>query len=249
MSDIQSILPPLSRLEEQQLRDSIKEHGFIGKILKDKKGKVIDGNHRQKIYREIKGEDPPAEVLDVPEREAYRLAIQLNIARRQLSHEQEKEIIRQLREYGFTQQEVADTLGTTQKTIDNKEGESISNSTNTFNAPDLRISVPRKDYSKIHERIKSGETRNNIAADYKVTPQRVGQIVTLFEKRQAKPEDCETVPYPEGKYRCLVIDPPRALRHREGPVTGHNEENPDPQRRCLDAVLLEDCDCFRCPAV
>ena len=77
-------------------------------------------------------------------------------------------------------------MGVTQKTIDLWEGgddESISNSTNVFVPPGLRVSIPRVEQPRIYERVNKGETQARVAADYKVTGQRIGQIVKRVERQ------------------------------------------------------------------
>jgi hypothetical protein len=71
----------------------------------------------------------------------------------------------------------------TRQTVDNWEDSNESNAKNCIALPDLRVSVPKQAYTEIHERKHSGETLEQIAADYKISPGRVSQIATLVEAR------------------------------------------------------------------
>ena len=189
--------------------------------------KILDGHHRVEIWREITGEDPPEnriERVDLDDEKAFAVAIKLNISRRQLSTEQLKEISKVLREQGKTQEETADVLGVSQQTIGHWErDESNTNIGNAFLPPDLRVSVPKKEYTRIFDRKKQGETQKSIAADYKITRQRIGQIVRVVEARENIPGPTETPEFPDKRYHCLVIDPPwpsKKIEREERPNQG-----------------------------
>ena len=118
-------LPPLSEQELAELRESIKKHGlkYPIKVLPD--GRIIDGYHRWLVLEDA----VLFEVIDVPEEQAYELALMLNIARRQLSPEQikavyerAKEIAKGLVKAGMPQQEVAKALNVSQYAISKLAG-------------------------------------------------------------------------------------------------------------------------------
>lgn len=88
-----------------------------------------------------------------------------------------------------------------------KEGSNVKNH-NASTPPDKRVTIHKKERSEIYERAKGGETHKQIAADYRVTRRRISQIVQQEESKENKPEEVETLDVPEGKYRCIVLDPP-----------------------------------------
>ena len=104
------------------------------------------------------------------------------------------------------------------------DDESNGKSTNPF-LPDYRVSIPKDKYEPIYERAKAGESHVAIAADYKVTPQRIGQIVELVkERKKPRRKLGKAGNVPAKEYRCIVIDPPwpaekieRESRPRQGP--------------------------------
>jgi len=190
---MQEALPPLSTYEKKLLTESIKKYGILNSILALPDGRIIDGTHRYKIANEIGYEIPKdkIDILDLDEDEAFALGLKLNIDRRQLSPEQireirgiQKKIALKLRKQGKTQEEVAKIVGVPQSTISFWE-RNISNISAdiTYNPPDLRVKIPEKEYLKIYERYKSGETQKQIAADYKVSQPRINQIIKIVEAR------------------------------------------------------------------
>ena len=210
---LQSLLPPLSQTERQELEDSIKQEGVKYPILVLPDGRIIDGHHRWLIA----GKGCPFEVHDMPEARAFDLGLALNLARRQLSFEQKKEMMRQLRQQGKSQKEVAELLDVSHQTISVWENGNNSNIGNT-SMLDLRTSIPKEERNRIFERHRSGETQTEIAADYKVSRERIGQIARQVEARQRQPEPVETPELPQKKYRCLVIDPPWPMKKIEREV-------------------------------
>ena len=214
---MQEVLPPLSSYERKELSESLKQYGIKDSILIWKnQGLIIDGNTRWEL---LEGKIPQdkIEYFEGSEEDAFNLGIQLNFARRQLSNEQKKEICRKLRKQGLTQQKVAEVTSVPQRTISYWEGhENTSNSkiAKTSNLYDLRISVPKKEYETIHERQKLGEPQRKIAADFKISQQRVSQIAEIVEARTT-PQETQTPSFPNKKYSCLIIDPPWPVKKIE----------------------------------
>jgi N6-adenosine-specific RNA methylase IME4/ParB-like chromosome segregation protein Spo0J len=236
---LQNALPPLSKDEFEELKNSIEQHGVLQKILVLPDGRIIDGHHRWKI---LNGKVPPelCEVLELSEEAAFTLGVLLNLARRNLSPEQVREakehvkkLALELRKAGKSQLEVAKMLKIPQQTVSYWEAEEKKNTSNTSagNAciHDLRVSVSKDKYQEIYEKAKAGEPQAQIAADYKISQQRVSQIIKIVEARRKKPEPPETPAFPEKKYRCLVIDPPwpiEKIEREERPNQGKQLDYP-----------------------
>ncbi|GJH22242.1 hypothetical protein CBA19CS22_36890 [Caballeronia novacaledonica] len=93
------VMPPLTAIEEAELRASIDMHGVQVPVLLDENGAVIDGHHRSKLASEL-GIPCPAEVREgLSDEQKRTLARTLNIARRHLTQAQRRELIAsQLRE-------------------------------------------------------------------------------------------------------------------------------------------------------
>ena len=93
--EINELLPPLATHRREALCESIEQNGYLGPpvyLMPD--GRIIDGHHRW----EITGGNCPVEVLDVDEETGKALALAHNTARRQLSHEEIREVERARKE-------------------------------------------------------------------------------------------------------------------------------------------------------
>ena len=91
-------LPPLARDEYLGLRDSIAVNGVLVPIIVDSDGpkrQIIDGNHRKQIADELGYDCPEVVQAGLDDEEKRTLARALNLARRQLSTAQKREIIAQ----------------------------------------------------------------------------------------------------------------------------------------------------------
>lgn len=220
--EITYILPPLGTEDLSKLKASIEKDGVKQSILVLPDGRIIDGHHRWKLS----GGEAPYEILDIPEFKAFDLAIELNLARRQLSRQQiaevkeaqskkkqeMKELAAKLRNEGKTQQEVADEVGVAQNTISDWENVSIIGNESPDNAyiqetgppPDNRVTIPREHHAIILDRLESGETQAQLAADYQVTQQRIAQIARR-EKKKRKVRQEKLAPKPASKSPTLII--------------------------------------------
>jgi ParB-like chromosome segregation protein Spo0J len=116
------LLPPLPEDQYAALRENIALHGVLVPILVDGRGprrKIIDGNHRKAIADEL-GYDCPEVVQEgLGEDDKRTLARALNLARRQLSTEQKRQLIAdQLAETpGRSNRWVAKALGVSHPTV------------------------------------------------------------------------------------------------------------------------------------
>lgn len=108
--------------------------------------------------------------------------------------ERQRALARALRDQKKTQAEVAGILGVAQQTIDLWESRGSNTSDGNASPFDRRLKLSPRDYEAIYARVQAGEPHEPVAADYRVTRQRVDQIVQLVEARQREPEPVETPP-------------------------------------------------------
>jgi N6-adenosine-specific RNA methylase IME4 len=215
-TELEGVLPPLSRLEQETLRTSILAHGVQEpvKILPD--GRIIDGLHRWKLSNE----KAPVRLLQIDAQAGFELGLQLNLQRRHLSPEQKLEVCEELRRRRYTYADIHRFTGFSTGSISqilNVDGLKKSESSNFGNENtlliDLRVHVPKSEYSKIWERSKN-ESQTRIAGDYKITKQRISQILTYYGKeldRRANLEElarrAKDTPPIVGEYSTIVVDP------------------------------------------
>ena len=241
------IIPPLSRDEFDALKQDIRDHGVKVSLVYDQHDQLVDGRHRRKVCDElgVPEEKVPKDhrrFANDEERLEYVLAA--NVKRRHLSLEQKKEIAAKLRHpvmgnplMGKSQERVARLMGVDQRTIDRWEGKEPDEITsnrqmpNACSPPDLRISVPDHERVRIHDRVKSGDTQTQVGADYKISQQRISQIVRQVDARSKIPDPVDTPPFPKNSYRCIVIDPSWPVEKIE------REERPD-QGKHLDYPVM-----------
>lgn len=185
-SEFAELLPPLSSDEKAALKASIKQHGVRDAILVDEDGNILDGRHRLVIDKNA----PRKVVKGLTEAEKKALVFQTNFARRNLSHDQRKDVLaamkgvaKELKQEGKTQAKIAGLLGVSRPCVDawlnRKKGR---NATSSIPSIDCRVKIPPKSKPLILDRVKSGETPEQLAADLKVTPRRIRQIVKSESK-------------------------------------------------------------------
>lgn len=191
--EIVNTLPPLSQSDYARLKSSIAQDGQHVSILRNSNtGEIIDGEHRLRICQEL-GIEPLIEDRDLDTKEATRLKLTLNLARRHLTVEQKQELVKELRAQKWTQREIAEVVGVTRKTARKLEGKALGKIPNAF-PPDLRYKLTPKHQEEIAERVETGETQRQIAADYGISRQRVGQIKKKIVKQKAKEEARDAEP-------------------------------------------------------
>ncbi len=119
MSDYQ-VMPELTPEEYAELKADIAERGVMIPIEYDELGNVLDGYHRLKICEELGIKDYPRMIrAGMTEAEKLTHARKLNIARRHLTQEQKRVLIRdQLRATPEqSDRQIAKALGVDHKTI------------------------------------------------------------------------------------------------------------------------------------
>lgn len=187
MNELREILPPLGEDDYSRLKESIREQGIQESIKILPNGTIIDGYHRKEIAQELEIKDIPYEIKQLDKDEALGLGISLNLARRQLSFDQKKEIIGKLRRRGWAQERVAKVIGIPQQTISRLEKESNTQMGIT-SIPDLRYKISKEIEDEILKRAKT-ETQEQIASDYGITRRRVGQIIEKKEEQLHREEE------------------------------------------------------------
>jgi len=185
------LLPPLGTEERNALAASIQAEGVRDPVVVDEEGNVLDGHHRLKVdpkapQRVIRGLSPA-------EKQAY--VFQANFHRRNLTHEQKRELLKAMKTIAFalrdedkkknTQERVAMLLGVAQNTV----SVWFSNIKDDNAKPDARIKINPKAKPLIALRVQEGESLAQVAADVGVSPGRISQIVKAEQKATEQKEE------------------------------------------------------------
>ena len=158
MQDYQ-VMPPLTAEEYNELKNDIAERGVMVPIEYDEHGNVLDGHHRLRICAELGIKDFPKVIrAGMTEAEKRTHARKLNMARRQLTTTQRRQIV---------QDQIHETPEKSDRQI--AEGIGVSNST---------VSYQRK---KMVESGQVCESHTSTGADGKQYPRQVERKpVTIF---------------------------------------------------------------------
>lgn len=117
---IYQVMPNLSAEEYAELKADIQLRGVMVPIEFDEKGNVLDGHHRLQICGELGISDYPKVIrAGMTEQEKYTHARKLNMARRHLTQEQKRGLIReQLKETPEkSDRQIAKDLGVNHETV------------------------------------------------------------------------------------------------------------------------------------
>lgn len=181
------MLPPLSTEEFEALEADVREHGVRQPVYVDEEDNVLDGHHRLKI-------DPnaPRKVIrGLSYAEKVAFVFRCNFVRRNLSPDQKAEARRRMKDVAFALREedkrkwtlkrVASALGVH---LDTVSGWFATDSENRNGSrPDARVKVAPERKAEAAERVRAGETHEQVAADLGVSRQAVTKIVGAEEKK------------------------------------------------------------------
>lgn len=113
-------IQPFKQLDadtDDALRASIKRFGVVVPIVVDNKGRIIDGHNRARIAKELSVQCPQVKRVVRDDEHANELAYSLNADRRQMSVEQRREVVAELRGQGFSFRAIADVVGVDPATV------------------------------------------------------------------------------------------------------------------------------------
>ncbi len=112
-------MPDLSPEDRAALKASIDADGVRVPKDVDEEGNILDGHQRQDICEELGIECPKRVITGLTEAQKIEYAWQVNVARRQLSKAQKRQLAEKLWHNEQTQERIAQLLGVSQSTIGN----------------------------------------------------------------------------------------------------------------------------------
>ena len=178
-------LPPLRHEDFTALKDNIAVNGVLVPILVDSDGprkKIMDGNYRKQIAEELGYDCPEIVHPNLEEDEKRTLARALNLARRQFTQDQKRELIAdQLEETpGRTNRWVAKQLGVHHATVGSVRGE--MQSVGQIIQLDRRVGSDGKSYSSAKKYWQSKENSSDDPLILYPTPASVTEALLNRER-------------------------------------------------------------------
>ena len=147
------VMPDLTADEYAELKADIKARGVMVPIEFDEQGNPLDGHHRLRICEELGITDYPKVIrAGMTEEEKRTHARKLNMARRQLSQEQRRDLIReQLRETPEkSDRQIATALGVSNSTVSSQRKAMIAD--NQVCESHTSIGADGKEYPRQNKR-------------------------------------------------------------------------------------------------
>ena len=241
------VMPELSADEYSELKADIKERGVMVPIEFDEFGNTLDGHHRLKICEELGITDYPKVIrAGMTEEQKRTHARKLNMARRQLSQKQRRDLIReQLKETPEkSDRQIAAALGVSNSTVSSQRKEMVANhqlceshssigadgrerprqvthKTVTIFNPTAAEEKAVKQPEIIERMAESGKSAVEVKREIKAEKQE--------EKRQENAEKIKELSTPleaQGMFQTIVIDPPWDWSD-EGDVNQFGRTKPD----------------------
>ena len=256
-----NFLPGLNKWDRERLEKSIKEIGIQLPVTFDQHGRIIDGYHRKEIAEALNVEYP-TQIINIKDDSEYeKFAIDLNLARRQLSFEQISELRKQqkakaqeLREGGATQKEAAEAVGVTHKTVSKWENNEVGSNVLGYNTsqkedkpPDNRIKIDKSLHDEIWERRQRDETAKDLAEVYGVSKRTISSICSRITKKKKREQEIDkqkeeiqtnNFESPAGKFDVIVLDPPWPYGTKYDPI-GRRAANPYPEMSLDEIKAIE----------
>lgn len=188
------LLPPLKTSERDALEADIKANGVIHPIVVDEHGNILDGHHRYAIDRNA----PTRVVEGLSEEEKQAYTIRANLARRNLSPEQTKDVAKKQREIAkrlrkadakrWTQAAVGALLGVSQHCV-SQWFTNIRGDNSKSPAPDARVKLTTPAKEEVVRRVLAGEEQKQVAADFGVSEATVSKVKKKAEEIHSRDDD------------------------------------------------------------
>jgi ParB-like chromosome segregation protein Spo0J len=188
------LLPPLKTSERDALAADIVINGVIHPVVIDEDDNILDGHHRYEIDRNA----PTRVVAGLTEDEKQAYTIRANLARRNLSPEQardvgkkQKAIAKRLRESTppWTQERIATLLGVARNTVSVWFSDVKDDNAKPQPRVDARVKLPKPAKEEAVRRVLAGEEQKQVAADFGVSPATISQAVKKADEIHSRDDD------------------------------------------------------------
>lgn len=161
------VMPCLSSKEYAALKADIEANGVQVPVDVDEQDNTLDGFHRRRISEELGIECPQRELTGLTEAQKREHAWRMNLTRRHLSQAQKREIAGSLRREGWTQERIAQALGSSQPTVSRWLARFIQMDKlpqpGTIQGKDGRAYPPTKARQPVRRQTEGGDTTERVS--------------------------------------------------------------------------------------
>ena len=189
-----NLLPPLKTSEREALAADIKANGVLHPVVIDEDGNILDGLHRYSIDRNA----PTRTVEGLSDEEKQAYTIRANLARRNLSPDQAREVAKKQRAIAkdlreadpkkWTLKNLAALLGVDESTVSRWFTNLHTQDSKSEPPPDARVKLTTPAKEEVVRRIEAGDEQKQIAADFCVSEATVSKIKKSRERADEKAE-------------------------------------------------------------
>lgn len=188
------MLPPLKTSERDALAADIKLNGVLHPVVIDEDDNILDGHHRYEIDRNA----PTRVVSGLSEDEKQAYTIRANLARRNLSPEQgrevakkQKAIAKRLREATppWTLKRICTLLAVDESTVSRWFSDLQTQDGKSQPKVDARVKLPKPAKEEAVRRVLAGEEQKQVAADFGVSPATISQAVKKADEIHSRDDD------------------------------------------------------------
>lgn len=218
VSQYTGLIPPLTDEEFAALKADIAERGVLIPVEVDENGEVLDGAHRLRACEELGIDCERVVRPGLSHDEKRDHAIALNLARRHLTPEQRKPLVKRLRADGWSTRRIAEAAGVEEVTV----RRDLAGATN--DAPERVVGKDGKSYPArrphVHaDTAKQAERVQESLRHLNTDALPAGRLEASRVERMARREQpARAVPAPPtGTYSVLYVDPPWRYDHSSTP--------------------------------
>lgn len=215
---------------EEALRASIERYGVLVPVVRDQHGNIIDGHHRARIADEM-GVKYRVDIVSVAdEDEARDIARHLNSRRRHLTGEQLREHIVMLAQRTtpdgvgeLSPNEIAQVAGTSRayvrKVLDDPQVGTSANLPDARRGADGKVyPAKRPTITAAKDTAEADKAQQALASLPEPPPtetQTANEAIRAAARQRVPDAVPEPVKAPDGKFSCIVIDPPWPMKKIE----------------------------------
>jgi len=242
------LVPKLNEEEYNRLKESIATVGLYEPIIINKENVLLDGHHRFKIVTDLGWKKVNVETKVFENRIDEKIyVIETNLSRRQLIAAMRIKLSRVLYELDL-QKQAGDNLSKAGKIFGSGKNSLSSEEETLFDSVDTDKEIAKKSATSKASVWKVKKIMDEGSQEEKdLLFSEEGKISKAFNdfinRTKKESPETETPPLPNGKYRCLIIDPPwemKKISRTERPNQGKHLDYPTMSMERLEKLPIKE---------